>query len=187
VAPPFAPSTFLWFFSPTIDSAATLTINNETECKLGFYFKGPSPRQLGIASGQSQTLNVAEGRYEIAIDNRLCPGQVRPHPLYGEDVFTAGHAYTLSLSQQDIGKAGKFAVKNDTGGTLTVEVDGTYHKVDQGSLTIDLPQGTYIATLMARCGTKTLKLEVTQGSQHESRIWCVTHKGVIGSEEGQGK
>src|SRR4051794_34008512 len=32
VAPPFAPTTFLWFFSPAIGSAATLTINNQTEC-----------------------------------------------------------------------------------------------------------------------------------------------------------
>jgi len=187
VAPPFAPTTFLWFFSPAIGSAATLTINNQTECKLGFYLKGPSPRQFGIASEQSQTVNIAEGKYEFAVDTGLCPGQVRPHPLLGEDVFTAGHAYTFSISQQDIEKVGKFVLKNDTGGTLTLEIDGTYYKVDQAPLTIDLPQGTYIATLMARCGPKTLKLEVTQGWQYESRIWCVTHKGVIGSEEGQEK
>jgi hypothetical protein len=185
VAPPFAPSNSLWFFSPATTSAATLTITNQTECKLGFYLKGPSPRQFGIASEQSQTVYIAEGKYQFAVDTGLCPGQVRPRPLYGEDIFTAGHAYTFSLSQEDIGKVGKFVLKNDTGGTLTVEVDGTYYKVDRAPLTIDLPQGTYNATLITRCGPKTLKVELTQGGQYESRVWCVSRKGVIESEEGQ--
>jgi hypothetical protein len=181
-APSFAPNNSLWFFSPAISYAATLTITNDTECKLGFYLKGPSPRQFGIASDEAQTVYISEGKYEFAIDTGLCSGQPKPRPLYGKDIFTAGHAYKFSLSQEDIEKFGKYVLKNETGGKLTIEVDGTSYKVGHEPLSIDLPQGTYIATLRVRCGVMTTKIEIAKDGQYMSRVWCESRNGVIQSE-----
>src|SRR5215213_6877064 len=102
VAPSFVQSTSRSPFPYMTGYPAILTIANQTDCKLGLYFRGPSPRQLGIAPGQSERFYIAEGKYEYVIDTRLCANKLPP--LYGEEIFSAGHPYTLLVPQQDGGK-----------------------------------------------------------------------------------
>ena len=178
-APPFHPDNFSWFFSAAVSYAATLTIKNETVCKLGLYLKGPSPRQFGIDSEQSQTIYIREGKYEFAIDTRLCPGPTTPPPLYREEIFTAGQAYNFSLSHKDMEKFGKHVFNNETGGTLTVEINNKSYKIGQKPLSVDLPLGTYTAMVKGQCGAMTTKIEVVKGRPYESIFSCKYQDKVI--------
>jgi hypothetical protein len=169
----FVPSISISPLPYSIGYPAILTIKNQTDCKLGFYFKGPSRRLFGVAAGRSERLSIAEGRYEFAIDTRQCTGKIPP--LYGEDIFTAGHIYTFSLSEENTG-VGYFDVNNNTGDAVTVTIGGRSYKVDQARQSIALPQGNYMATVTARCGTTAEKLEVKQGSHYRGTYWCESHE-----------
>ncbi len=191
-APAFAPRIIWSFFTRTANYPATypatLTIDNRTDCKLGFYFTGPSPRQFGIEPGQSAKINIAAGSYEFGIDTRLCAGDVRP--LYGSDVFSAGRAYTYLLSRQNPRKGGNFNVRNETGadlrielrditvGVARIEVGHVSRTVGIGPTTIPLPEGTYVGTVTARCGSEAVRFEMKQGSRYEGRYWCVSFNVV---------
>lgn len=177
VAPPIVSIVLPRSARNPITNEATLNITNNTNCKLVFPFKGPSLRQFGVDSGRSQTVNVAGGRYEYAVDATSCGAGAQS--LYGERAsFSPGRTYALSISQQDIRKGGELIVKNNTHADLQMEIGDIKRTVGIGSATIPLPEGTHTATATLRCGrttfTRAITFEMTQDMIFERTLSCIT-------------
>src|SRR5262245_58975556 len=127
-------------------SPATLTLRNATDCQLGLYLGGPIFRQFGVGAGRSVTLDIVAGKYLFGVDTHLCAAKVPP--LFGQEVFEAGSSYTLTLSMEEIRpRKGQFVIENNTGAKLMIEVGGVTHTLASGSFTLDLPAGSYTASV----------------------------------------
>lgn len=70
---------------------------------------------------------------------------------------------------------GYFDIDNSTGKSLTVRVGNRSYKVQPGSMTIELPEGTYKATVSAWCGSSTDNVTIQEGSRYTGLYSCVSY------------
>lgn len=145
-------------------------VENNTGAKLTVKVGGTTHT---VASGSS-SIELAEGSYTAVISAKC--GTVsdsfditKGSSYMGKYWCTGGEVITRPP------EIGYFDVDNDTGAPLTIKVGGKSYKVQRGSFTIELPEGSYTAKISARCGSTSENLEIEAGSRYSGHYSCVSY------------
>lgn len=148
----------------------TFVVENNTGAKLTVKVGGATHT---LASGSS-SIELAEGSYTAVVAAR-CGTVNDTFDITNGSTHTGQYWCTGSEIITRPPAVGYFEVNNNTGSTLTVSVGGKTYKVRPGSMTIELPEGSYTAKVAARCGSTTEKLEIESGARQEGNYACVSY------------
>ncbi len=158
--------------SPPLDPYASnrhaiLTIENEVNCKLAFYVKGPKHWVFAVGARQSERLNLEAGKYTFAVDTHECSSDA---PLYGEGNLRPQHSYFLSLTRDDVGRGG-FQLDNNTGQPVQLSIAGQAYPV-QARYNLELPAGPQTAIVESKCGKIVQDVKIKPNVISRLTVWC---------------
>jgi hypothetical protein len=152
----------------------SLEVENETgatlRIRIGNIDKNIAPGSLSIP--------LREGSYTAVVSARC--GTRRDPVTISKGSSTSSRYWCTggAIEARTMGSSvsvGYFDVDNSTGKTVTVRVGKKSYKVKPGSMTIELPEGMYKATVTAWCGSSTDNVTIEEGSRYSGQYSCVSY------------